>query len=178
MAVFRVFCSTIHTASSAIWCADEQGGWQDRSEHRPQCAGSSPPRRRPSGPACGPSSSFITWRSPRAAGSRRAPHPSRRRGTGGDPVRGQGTFILDGQPHAVGAEDVIHIAPGVGTNCETPRGHALLPLHQRPNWRVASAPGNGPGQDRSCRRLNNRQLERVAWAGGSLVSRQVMCIRA
>ncbi len=28
-------------------------------------------------------------------------------------LRGQGTFFLDGRPHAVQAEDVIHIAPGV-----------------------------------------------------------------
>ena len=28
-------------------------------------------------------------------------------------LRGQGTFFLAGQPHAVRAEDVIHIAPGV-----------------------------------------------------------------
>ena len=28
-------------------------------------------------------------------------------------LRGTGTFFLDGQPHAVAAEDVIHIAPGV-----------------------------------------------------------------
>jgi quercetin dioxygenase-like cupin family protein len=28
-------------------------------------------------------------------------------------LRGRGTFYLDGTPHAVAAEDVIHIAPGV-----------------------------------------------------------------
>jgi quercetin dioxygenase-like cupin family protein len=28
-------------------------------------------------------------------------------------LRGEGTFFLDGKPHAVHAEDVIHIAPGV-----------------------------------------------------------------
>ena len=28
-------------------------------------------------------------------------------------LRGQGTFFLDGTPHPVAAEDVIHIAPGV-----------------------------------------------------------------
>jgi quercetin dioxygenase-like cupin family protein len=28
-------------------------------------------------------------------------------------LRGRGTFVLDGRPHAVRAEDVIHIAPGV-----------------------------------------------------------------
>ena len=28
-------------------------------------------------------------------------------------LRGKGTFFLDGAPHAVQAEDVIHIAPGV-----------------------------------------------------------------
>jgi mannose-6-phosphate isomerase-like protein (cupin superfamily) len=27
-------------------------------------------------------------------------------------LRGQGTFFLDGRPHEVGAEDVIHIPPG------------------------------------------------------------------
>ena len=27
-------------------------------------------------------------------------------------LRGRGTFFLDGQPHAVQAEDVVHIAPG------------------------------------------------------------------
>ena len=92
---------------------DETGGWQDRSRRpapvRRLYETEAPPER-----TCLRTVQFVHHMAVPPGGRHVAElhvHPDAEELV--VILRGEGTFFLDGEPHAVRAEDVIHVAPGV-----------------------------------------------------------------
>jgi quercetin dioxygenase-like cupin family protein len=92
---------------------DEQGGWQDRSQRpapvRRLFETEAPPER-----TCLRTVQFVHHMAIPPGGRHVAElhiHPDAEELV--VILRGHGTFLLDGKPHAVQAEDVIHIPPGM-----------------------------------------------------------------